>query len=55
MVCGRAWATNTALRTWFKDETEDKSKTMAAMDKALGRAEHLAGRFHRPEKRSAAS
>ena len=44
-----------ALRAWFKDDTEDKSKTMVALDKALGRAERLAGRFHRPEKRSAAS
>ncbi len=44
-----------ALRAWFKDETADKSKTMVALDKALGRAERLASRFHRPEKRSAAS
>ena len=44
-----------ALRAWFKDETADKSKTMAALDKALGRAERVASRFHRPEKRSAAS
>jgi AcrR family transcriptional regulator len=43
------------LRTWFRDETADKSKTMAALDKALGRADRLASRFHRPEKRSAAS
>jgi hypothetical protein len=28
---------------------------MAALDKALGRADRLASRFHRPEKRSAAS
>jgi AcrR family transcriptional regulator len=44
-----------ALRAWFKDETADKSKTMVALDKALGRAERLATRFHRPERRSAAS
>jgi AcrR family transcriptional regulator len=44
-----------ALRTWFKDETTDKSKTMVTLDKALGRADRLASRFHRPEKRSAAS
>lgn len=44
-----------ALRAWFKDETADKSKTMVALDKALGRAERVASRFHRPEKRSAAS
>ena len=44
-----------ALWAWFKDETADKSKTMAALDKALGRAERLANRFHRSEKRSAAS
>ena len=42
-----------ALRTWFKDETTDKSKTMAVLDKALGRAERLAGGLGR--RRSAES
>ena len=36
-----------ALRAWFRDETTDKSKTMAALDKGLGRAERLAGGFRR--------
>ena len=35
------------LRTWVRDETTDKSKTMAALDKALGRAERLAGACQR--------
>ena len=42
-----------ALRTWFKDDTTDKSKTMAVLDKALGRAERLAGGLGR--RRSAES
>ena len=37
-----------ALRTWFRDETADKSKTMAALDKALGRADRLASRLPSP-------
>lgn len=32
-----------ALRTWERDETEDLSQTMAAVDQALGRAEWFAG------------
>jgi AcrR family transcriptional regulator len=32
-----------ALRTWFRDDTADKSRTMAVLDRALGRAERLAG------------
>lgn len=38
-----------ALRTWFRDDSADKSKTMAALDKALTRAGQLAslcGRRH---------
>jgi AcrR family transcriptional regulator len=42
-----------ALRAWFKDETADKSKTMAVLDKSLGRAERLAGGLGR--RRSAES
>lgn len=33
------------LRTWMKDETADLSQTMAALDKALGRAEQFANSF----------
>ena len=43
-----------ALRAWFKDDSEDKAKTMAALDRALGRAERLASGFNRPSKRAAA-
>ena len=35
------------LRTWLKDETEDLSKTMAALDGYLRRIEPLAERFER--------
>lgn len=31
------------LRIWIDDDSEDMSKTMAALDKNLGRAEQLAG------------
>ncbi len=31
------------LKAWMDDDSEDQSKTMAALDKALGRAEKLAG------------
>jgi ubiquinone biosynthesis protein COQ9 len=31
-----------ALRAWMKDDSDDMSKTMAALDRALGRAEKLA-------------
>ena len=31
--------------TWLRDETEDMSKTMAALDKNLGRAERFANTF----------
>lgn len=33
------------LRTWMKDDTQDLSQTMATLDRALGRAERLAGTF----------
>ncbi|PZP55423.1 MAG: TetR family transcriptional regulator [Micavibrio aeruginosavorus] len=36
-----AWVT----RTWLEDESQDLSKTMAALDKALGRIEGLAEKF----------
>jgi len=32
-----------ALRTWFADDTPDMSRTMAALDRALRRAEGLSG------------
>lgn len=35
------------LRDFLRDETEDLSHTMAALDRRLARAEALAGRFHR--------
>jgi AcrR family transcriptional regulator len=31
------------LKAWMDDDSEDQSKTMAALDRALGRAETLAG------------
>ena len=42
------------LRAWFKDDSADKAKTMAALDRALSRAERLAGGPGRHNKRDAA-
>ena len=42
------------LRAWFRDDSADKSKTMAALDRALGRAERMASGFSRRQKRDAA-
>src|ERR1700690_341206 len=42
------------LRAWFRDESEDKAKTMAALDRALSRAERLASGLGRHRKRAAA-
>ena len=44
-----------ALRAWMNDDTDDMAKTMAALDKALDRAERLEGlsRFRRRRSRSA--
>jgi AcrR family transcriptional regulator len=42
------------LRAWFRDDSADKAKTMAALDKALGRAERMASGFGRRPKRDAA-
>lgn len=39
------------LRTWLDDDGEDQAKTMAALDKALSRADSLVGRF-RPRRRT---
>ena len=33
------------LKTWVQDDSTDMAKTMAALDKALGRAEQVAGLF----------
>ena len=38
-----------ALRAWDKDESEDLSGTMAAVDKALEQAEQMASWLHRPK------
>lgn len=44
----------TGLRAWFRDDSEDKAKTMAALDRALSRAERLASGLGRHRKRAAA-
>jgi ubiquinone biosynthesis protein COQ9 len=41
------------LKTWLRDDSPDKAKTMAALDRALGRADHLAAWVERREKRAA--
>lgn len=38
---GLVWAR--ALRVWYEDDSDDFAKTMAALDKDLGRAEQAAG------------
>jgi hypothetical protein len=43
---GAVWAWG--MRTWLRDETEDLSATMAAVDVALKRAAQVAGRFSIP-------
>jgi AcrR family transcriptional regulator len=40
---GLAMIFGSVLRTWLNDEDEDLAATMAALDRALGRGEHLAG------------
>lgn len=42
------------LRAWFRDDSADKAKTMAALDRALSRAERLASGFGRRKGRDAA-
>jgi AcrR family transcriptional regulator len=42
------------LRAWFRDDSPDKAKTMAALDRALGRADRLASWARRRGKRAAA-
>jgi AcrR family transcriptional regulator len=42
------------LRAWFRDDSADKAKTMAALDRALSRADRLASRLGGHRKRDAA-
>jgi AcrR family transcriptional regulator len=42
------------MRAWFRDDSADKAKTMAALDKSLGRAERMASGFGNPQRRAAA-
>jgi len=42
------------LRAWLRDESPDKAKTMAALDRALGRADRLAAWTQGRGKRAAA-
>lgn len=42
-----------ALRTWLGDDSEDHARTMAALDKALSRAEMFANSVPRPARRAA--
>lgn len=41
-----------AMRIWIKDMSDDMSKTMAAIDKDLGRAEQIINTLHLGERRS---
>ena len=34
------------LETWFEDESEDMARTMARLDKELGKGERIMGRLH---------
>lgn len=40
------------LKTWVEDDTADMAKTMATLDKALGKAENIAEKFLKRPKRS---
>jgi AcrR family transcriptional regulator len=42
------------LRAWLRDDSDDKAKTMAALDRALTRVDRLAGGFQGRKKRAAA-
>ncbi|HEC14558.1 MAG TPA: TetR family transcriptional regulator [Rhodospirillales bacterium] len=46
-VKGLAFVYMNTARVWLKDDSEDASKTMAALDKGLKRAERLAGLCNR--------
>jgi hypothetical protein len=52
-VKGLAGVYLTALRTWFSDDSADNSKTMAALDRALKRAEAVANGFPGLQRRKA--
>jgi AcrR family transcriptional regulator len=52
-VKGVAGVYLTALRTWFGDDTDDHSKTMATLDRALKRAEAFANSFPGLQRRHA--
>lgn len=39
------------LRVWLKDDSEDMAKTMAALDRDLGRVDNLLGRLRRRRRR----
>lgn len=43
------------LRVWLRDDSEDMAKTMAHLDKQLGRVDAMVGRFntHRPRRAAA--
>lgn len=45
-VAGLTGVVAFVTRTWIEDETQDLSKTMSALDKALSRIENLADRFN---------
>lgn len=44
-----------AARVWLTDDSEDMGKTMARLDRGLGRAETLVSRFHRASKAAESS
>ena len=45
-IAGLTFVTVWVTRVWLEDESQDLSKTMAALDKALSRIENLADRFN---------
>ena len=53
-VNGLAALYGSVLRTWFSDESPDKARTMAALDRGLRRAEDLLTRLGRRRRPAAA-
>ncbi len=45
----------TVLRTWFNDDSEDMSRTMASLDRQLNRADRLLGFLRRRKRRETGS
>ena len=45
----------TVLRTWFNDDSEDMSRTMASLDRQLSRADRLLGFLRRRKRRETGS